>query len=193
VPPPVPLQRRSRLALWFGLVPLAAGVLALLLFWWSRHSVFVTLGLCVLALAPFAWLAGLVLVLGRGPWTGRRWLALAVLLIDLPAAAVCASLGLDFMAQVTVVVRNRSAQPLEQVHLDVTGLQRLELGGLAPGASRTASFVPVCDGRALVRFVAAGRMHEGEAVGYVTNGPFGERVTVEVTPDLTVRRTEAPR
>jgi len=181
-----------RSAIVCALLPLIAGTSIFALWvptrWeWLMAAGFVVLGLGLalfavgtLALARYCWLALCAPELPPRFW-GLAALAAALLVVNFPAAGLIVWKVDELHSRYTVVVRNDSGKPLEDVRVSGGGCEEI-LGTIAAGDERRCSFLVRRDGHLEVR--AAGLAPQPIS-GYVTNG-LGGHTTATVHPDGSV-------
>jgi hypothetical protein len=171
-----PKRWQYQAALWCGLIPLVAGVGALVLYAFSREPAFVVMGLAVVPFGLAALLFGFTFLvrykrdahqaqLAREPVLKRQmWIATAVLLANIPAAAVCAVAGIALVlaVHVDVTVQNLSSVPVEVELNTPAGVRRIS--HLSPGATATRSFTTWDGGSLSYVVVQSGRTLEGTIV-----------------------------
>jgi hypothetical protein len=181
-----------RVALLCGTVPLVVGLSVFLLWLLTRADGLMLLGVFVL-FGGLAFFAVGVLALGRYCWLAFResrlparfWaatIACALLLLsNFPAAGAIMYAADALHSRYTVVVRNESGRPLEDVRVTGGGCE-VVFGLIAPGDDEQRSFWIQHDGVLRIR---ADGLAEQPISGYVTNG-MGGRTTVTVRADGTV-------
>jgi hypothetical protein len=100
------------------------------------------------------------------------------------AAAAFAILAGGFWAYLsatTVTVRNETDQPLSNVEVGFTG-KLLWKGDLKSGGSKWTYGMPQQDGSVEVSYAAGETMHQTRC-GYVSPGPGGRTIVVEILPE----------
>ena len=119
---------------------------------------------------------------GRLPKPHRKRVAVAaaLLLLNFPAAFLCASTALRIYTTYYVTVSNQTATTVNNFAVYVDGRPN-ELGPISPGRSAEFSFVPRSDGQVTYTMTSAGQQSAGMVIGYVTPG-FGSSHTVRITP-----------
>lgn len=183
-----------RLVYVAALTPLAAGTGVFLAWWitrddaWARVGVWtllagagsVALGLGMLALAW--WRARRRGGLGRG----RALTALALLLVNVPAAFTYALLAAWERSTFEIVVVNRTDAPLHEVEVayeaEIVSMDvRRSFPVLAPGGERTVRLRIPREGAIEVRYLSPGGSRTVEAIPYALP-TLGERVEVRLLP-----------
>ncbi len=184
------MKAAYRVALWCGALPLVVGVSIFVLWVITRWDSLMLAGIFTL-FGGLAFFAAGAIALSRFCWLGLRapdlprrrlWLRTiacgALLLSNFPVAG-----GIVVAADVietcyTVVVRNGSASPLDDVRV-VGGGCDVSFGSIPPGDAVRRHFWIQCDGHLELRAVG---LPDHAIRGYVTNGQ-GCHTIVTVHPD----------
>jgi len=137
------MPRLIEAAILCGAVPLLAGTLIYVTWRFTRSDALMSAGMITIAVGLLAFVGGAVCLL-RQPWhadgdrAARRRLrfqgifALALLLINFPAAAFYTLSAIDVETRYTVCVHNGSDRPIESLVVTGPGV-RVELGPIGPG------------------------------------------------------------
>ncbi len=182
------MNQFHKIALWCGLTPLAIGTVVYISWFILRYEWLMLAGMFTLFSGFALFGAGIICISiyfykakanSLPGYKRKSIITTAILLVNLPVAAVMLVLAYHEISSSNITIANVSKYTIKNLYL-TDGLRRYYIDNIPAQDSRSRSILFEIEGEILYNYSINGKYHTGIIIGYVTSG-MGATVVMTIT------------